>query len=64
VVSKVKLDRIRVFIQGQNLLTFTKYDGWDPEVSADFLNSNITMGTDFYTVPSPRTVVFGINIGL
>jgi TonB-dependent starch-binding outer membrane protein SusC len=64
ITSKVKLDRIRLFIQGQNLLTFTKYEGWDPEVSTDFLNDNITSGCDFYSAPQPRSIVFGINIGL
>jgi TonB-linked SusC/RagA family outer membrane protein len=64
IVSKTGLDRIRIFIQGQNLLTFTKYTGWDPEVSTDFLNDNITTGCDFYSAPQPRSIVFGINIGL
>ncbi|MCU0408277.1 MAG: SusC/RagA family TonB-linked outer membrane protein [Bacteroidales bacterium] len=64
VTSKIKLDRMRLFIQGQNLLTFSKYEGWDPEVSTDFLNDNITSGCDFYSAPQPRSVVFGINIGL
>lgn len=64
IVSKTGLDRIRIFVQGQNLLTFTKYKGWDPEVSTDFLNDNITQGCDFYSAPQPRSIVFGINIGL
>jgi TonB-dependent SusC/RagA subfamily outer membrane receptor len=38
--------------------------GWDPEVSTDFLNDNITSGCDFYSAPQPRSIVFGINIGL
>lgn len=62
--GKMKLDRMRIFVQAQNLLTFTKYEGWDPEVSTDFLNDNITSGCDFYSAPQPRSVVFGINIGL
>jgi TonB-linked SusC/RagA family outer membrane protein len=64
IVSKAKVNRIRIYIQAQNLLTFTKYLGWDPEVSTDFLNDNITSGCDFYSAPQPRSVVFGINIGL
>jgi TonB-dependent starch-binding outer membrane protein SusC len=63
-ISRAKLDRMRVYIQAQNLLTFTKYKGWDPEVSTDFLNDNITSGCDFYSAPQPRSIVFGINIGL
>jgi TonB-dependent starch-binding outer membrane protein SusC len=63
-ISRARLDRMKVFIQGQNLLTFTKYKGWDPEVSTDFLNDNIHTGCDFYSAPQPRSVVFGITIGL
>jgi TonB-linked SusC/RagA family outer membrane protein len=63
-ISKIGLDRMRVYVQGQNLLTFTKYTGWDPEVSTDFLNDNITSGCDFYSAPQPRSIVFCINIGL
>jgi len=63
-IKKAGLDRMRVYIQGQNLLTFTKYIGWDPEVSTDFLNDNVTSGCDFYSAPQPRSIVFGINIGL
>jgi TonB-linked SusC/RagA family outer membrane protein len=64
IISKAGLDRMRLYIQAQNLLTFTKYKGWDPEVSTDFLNDNITSGCDFYSAPSPRSIVFGINIEL
>jgi hypothetical protein len=64
IVSKIGLEKLRIFLQGQNLLTFTKYKGWDPEVSTDFLNDNVTSGCDFYSAPQPRTIVLGINIGL
>jgi TonB-dependent starch-binding outer membrane protein SusC len=63
-IRKAGLTRMRVYLQGQNLLTFTKYIGWDPEVSTDFLNDNVTSGCDFYSAPQPRSIVFGINIGL
>lgn len=61
--EKIATDHIRLFITAQNLLTFTKYDGWDPEVDADYIVSNITLGTDFYSVPQSKTFVFGINVG-
>jgi TonB-linked SusC/RagA family outer membrane protein len=63
-ISRAKLDRMKIYIQGQNLLTFTHYKGWDPEVSTDFLNDNITSGCDFYSAPQARSIVFGISIGL
>ncbi|HVN57626.1 MAG TPA: TonB-dependent receptor [Bacteroidales bacterium] len=64
ITQKMKLDKLRVFAQCQNLLTFTRYKGWDPEVSSDFMNGNIYSGIDFYSAPQPRTIMFGINIGL
>nr|GFB14877.1 hypothetical protein [Tanacetum cinerariifolium] len=51
-VKKGFLQSARVFVQGFNLLTFTKYQGWDPEVSTDYAtgttnttNNNISQGT-------------------
>jgi len=64
IVSKMKLNGLRVYLQGQNLLTFTKFIGWDPEVSTDFAVDNITSGVDFYSAPQPRTILFGISISL
>jgi TonB-dependent starch-binding outer membrane protein SusC len=63
-IGKIKLDKARVYIRAQNLFTFTKYEGWDPEVNADFSASNINQGQDFYSAPQARTIVFGLNIGL
>ncbi len=60
----------RLFVQGYNLLTFTKYTGWDPEVSADYVtggsnvsSNNISQGIGFYTAPQARTYTVGINLG-
>jgi hypothetical protein len=49
-------------VSGQNLLTFTKYPYWDPEVNADSFDSNIAKGNDFYTPPQPRTYLVGVNV--
>ena len=59
----VGLRSLRVFVQGTNLLTFTDYSWFDPEVNT-FGGSNTALGTDFLTYPQARTVEFGINIGL
>ncbi len=61
-LSKYKVERLRVYISGMNLLTFTKYPYWDPEVNADSFDSNIAKGNDFYTPPQPRTFLFGLNL--
>ncbi|MFU8859743.1 MAG: SusC/RagA family TonB-linked outer membrane protein [Cyclonatronaceae bacterium] len=63
VVSRVNMRSARVFVQGTNLLTFTKYDGYDPEVNADFTASNINQGIEFYSAPQPRTITFGFTLG-
>jgi TonB-linked SusC/RagA family outer membrane protein len=63
-VRKLNLKGLRIYLQGQNLLTFTKFIGWDPEVSSDFAVDNITSGLDFYSAPQPRTILVGININL
>lgn len=62
-VNRVKLNNVRLFVTGQNLLTFTNYAGWDPEVNADDIVTNIAQGYDFYTAPQARTLTGGINIG-
>ncbi|WP_080057888.1 SusC/RagA family TonB-linked outer membrane protein [Spirosoma aerolatum] len=62
-INRVKLTNVRLFVTGQNLLTFTNYTGWDPEVNADYIVSNIAQGYDFYTAPQARTITGGINIG-
>jgi hypothetical protein len=53
----------RLFVTGQNLLTFTNYSGMDPEVNYAG-PSNIIQGTDFFTYPQARSVSIGINLGL
>lgn len=62
VVSRLKLKGIRVYLTGQNLLTWTKYTGWDPEVNADDIVSSVAQGYDFYTAPQAKTFLGGINI--
>ncbi len=63
-LNKIKLSKLRIYGTAQNLATFTKYDGWDPEVNADYQSTNINQGVDFYSAPQPRVISFGINIGL
>jgi len=61
-ISRIKLSNLRVFVQAENLKTWTKYSGFDPEVST-FSVTNTAPGTDFLTYPQARTVSFGVNIG-
>ncbi|MBD3615303.1 MAG: TonB-dependent receptor [Gracilimonas sp.] len=51
----------RIYVTGQNLLTFTNYSGLDPEVTAT-ATSPLTRGIEFYTMPQARSIMGGINI--
>lgn len=62
VLRKLRLSNLRVYVTGQNLLTFTNYNGFDPEVST-FGEVSLSAGTDFLTFPQARTVLFGLNVG-
>lgn len=63
-LTKLNIDRLRIFVNGFNLFKITKYKGWDPEVNTDFLATNVNLGNDFYSAPQPRTITFGVNVGL
>lgn len=62
-VSSVRLRSARIHVNAQNLLTFTNYSGYDPEVSS-FGQDNLSAGVDRGGYPIARTFTFGINIGL
>ncbi|SOD92387.1 SusC/RagA family TonB-linked outer membrane protein [Spirosoma fluviale] len=63
-LTRIHLSRVRIFATGQNLLTFTKYTGWDPEVNSDAYTGNpVNLGIDFYSAPQPRTIIGGLQIG-
>ncbi len=63
IIKKAKLTSARFYIAGQNLLTFTKYTGPDPEVST-FSGSNLTPGFDYSPYPRTRVITIGTNITL
>ncbi len=52
---------VRVYATGQNLLTFTNYSGFDPEVNA-FGRSATELGIDYGTYPQAITVTVGFNV--
>ncbi|MDD5695989.1 MAG: TonB-dependent receptor [Bacteroidales bacterium] len=62
-IRKVGMKSAKIYATVQNLFTFTKYSGMDPEVDYYGGSSNIIMGTDFFTYPQCRQVLFGFNIG-
>lgn len=73
-ISWKGISKLRLYVQAQNLLTLTKYDGMDPEVGsfngtdANHLNADGTTtqtwvsGVDMGYYPHPRTFIVGVNI--
>lgn len=63
VTEKLKIQGLRLFVQGQNLYTWHKFQGWDPEVSSindGDPNSNASVTGAQY--PALRSVNFGLNL--
>lgn len=59
-LKRAKIQGLRFYLSGQNLLTWTKYTGFDPEVSA--YNSALTPGFDYSVYPRARTTTVGLNL--
>lgn len=58
--TKGTLKSLRVYIAAQNLITITRYSGYDPEVAGDYL---FARGIDQGQVPQPRTFLAGVQLG-
>ncbi len=57
VVSKVGLERTRIYVMSENLATFTKYNGYDPEIGGG------TMSIDRGIYPQARSYMVGLTVG-
>jgi outer membrane receptor protein involved in Fe transport len=55
------LSNLRIYVTAQNLFTFTKYDGYDPELGGD--NFIFGRGIDYGNYPQPRTYMLGVQVG-
>jgi len=60
VLSKVHMSSARIYIQGVNLFTITKYSGLDPEIGGD----DRSFGVDEGNYPTVKQFIFGLNITL
>ncbi len=58
VANYIKIQKIRFYVSAENLLTFTKYEGYDPEIGGGVFSNGIDHGI----YPQPRTVLGGVNI--
>jgi len=61
-LKPLKLSSVKVFATVDNLLTLTKYDGYDPEQSYSTSPGDANYGVDFGMQSSLRTISFGANI--
>ncbi len=71
VIERLGIDRIRVYVQAQNLFTITKYTGLDPEITTNNTGRNDytrrfadrNLGVDVGNYPTTKAIIFGLNVG-
>jgi len=58
-INNLGIEGLRLYVAGNNLITFTKYKGLDP----DFVNTDVwDRGTDNFAFPNTRSVMFGLDL--
>ena len=55
---KLTIERLRVYVQAENLVSWTKYWGCDPEISS----GATSLGVDRGIYPQARTYTVGVNV--
>lgn len=60
-LNKAHLDNLKIYLTGQNLLTWTKYSGLDPEIGV--VGNSLEIGIDRGFYPQARTVLGGVSLG-
>ncbi len=65
-LQKAGISSLVLSLTGYNLLTFTSYNGFDPEVGrvVGTEGNNLSMGVDFGNYPQARSFTFGVKLGL
>lgn len=58
ITRRIFISKLRVFVAAENLLTLTKYHGYDPEISS----GGTSLGIDYGVYPQARTFSFGVNV--
>ena len=57
-LNRIRMDRLRLYVQGTNLFTKTKYTGLDPEI----IGGQDNFGIDAGAYPTVRQFLFGLNV--
>jgi TonB-linked SusC/RagA family outer membrane protein len=60
-ISKLSIQNLRVYANLQNVYTWSKYDGYDPEIGCMYGDA-LMNGLDYGRYPSPRVYTFGLNV--
>lgn len=60
-LQRATIRSAKVYVAAQNWLTFTRYQGFDPEVSR-YGTSSISQGMDYGGYPAAKTLLFGLNL--
>lgn len=63
VARSMRADNARLYVSGRNLVTWTKYLGYNPDVNSNGANANTVMGVDYYAYPLARTYTVGVSAG-
>lgn len=59
-LKKLNIRKLSPYVTLENMITFTNYSGYDPEMSQ--YTSATSMGIDWGTYPNVKTVTFGVNV--
>lgn len=57
------LTKAQVYVSAQNLITFTNYSWYDPEISSYGSPTSIRLGIDHYSYPTAKTTTIGVRLG-
>ena len=60
ITNKINISRLRIYARAENLFTWTKYWGFDPEIGS----GSTSLGVDYGVYPQARTYTVGFNISL
>ncbi|NJL76481.1 MAG: hypothetical protein HC892_17165 [Saprospiraceae bacterium] len=59
--EKLKMSRLKLYVSGQNLLVFSPYETFDPEVDVAATNGIPTVGAGDAIIPATKIILFGVN---